>query len=65
MRNKIPSLLTYMNDYNIELLFTQETWVRKCDGAIFKEIRDYGYEFLSYRKARKVDCGGGVGIIHK
>ena len=54
-----------MIDNNIELLFAQETWVRKCDGALFKEIRDYGYDLLSFRKARKIDSGGGVGVIHK
>ena len=54
-----------MEEHNIVLLFAQETWIRKCDGAKIKEIQEYGFEFKSYRKARKLDWGGGVCAIYR
>ena len=65
MRQKIPLIMTYLNDNNIDMFFAQETWVRKCDGSIIKEIEEYNYKFISYRKSRKVDLGGGVGVVYK
>ena len=54
-----------MKEHGIDALFAQETWMRKCDGALIKQIEEYGYNFSSYRRARKLDWGGGVGVIYK
>ena len=49
----------------IDLLFIQESWLRKCDGATLAEIKEYGYSIITERKTRKFDRGGGVALIYK
>ena len=47
------------------MIFIQESWLRKCDQAILKEIKEYGFDVLSYRKSVKLDFGCGVATIFK
>ena len=65
MREKIPTIMTYLRENGIDMLFAQETWMRKCDGAYIKQIEEYSYKFTSFRKSRKLLLGGGVGVIYK
>ena len=43
----------------------KKTWIRKSDGHLISEIKEYGYNVLTYRKPRKLDLGGGVMLIYK
>ena len=65
MRNKITSIITYIQHNNIDLALIQESWIRKCDGDKITEIKEYGYDVLTYRKPVKLEWGGGVAIIHR
>ena len=44
-------------NYEVDIVCLQETWIRKCDGAIVEEIKSYGYDLIAERKARKCDVG--------
>ena len=57
--------MVYAKDHFVDLTLIQESWIRKCDGAILTEIKEYGYEVFSYRKPVKLEWGGGVAIIYK
>ena len=65
MREKVPNIMNYLKENNIDVMLVQETWVRKCDGPMIKQVKEYGFKFLSYRKSRKIDWGGGVAVIFK
>ena len=55
--------MTYIIENKIDILCVQETWLRKTDGAIIKEIKEYGYKIFTVRKRRNIDLGGGVAMI--
>ena len=57
--------MAYTKANLIDIVFLQETWIRKCDGSIVKEIKEYDYDILSCRKPRKLDWGGGVATIYR
>ena len=65
MRNKIHQIFPFLTDNQTDILFVQETWIRKCDGAILKEIKEYGFDILSYRKPCQLDWGRGVATVFK
>ena len=65
MRNKVQSVMSFLEENLIDIAFIQESWMRKCDGHIIREIEEYDYKFISYRKPRRLDLGGGVAIIFK
>ena len=65
LRNKVGSVITLLDDFDVDVGFIQETWLRTSDGAILREINENGYKVLSYRKQRKIDRGGGVAAICK
>ena len=65
MRKKVPDIMSYLTDYSIDLAFVQETWLRKSDGNIVSEIKEYGYDLITYRKPRRLDFGGGVAVLYK
>ena len=65
MRNKLPLIMSFLEDNNVHLAFIQETWLRKSDGHLLSEIKEYGYDIISYRKSRKLDFGGGVALLYK
>ena len=64
MRNKISDIMSYLVDNKIDLAFIQETWLRKSDGNLLTDIREYGYEVISQRKSRRLDLGGGVALLY-
>ena len=55
--------MSYLVDNNISIAFVQETWIRKSDSHLLREIQEFGYDILMYRKPRRLDLGGGVAII--
>ena len=63
MRNKVDSIMPHLVDNHIAMAFIQESWLRKCDGSILREIKEYNYDILTYRKSRILDRGGGVAIV--
>jgi len=60
LRNKVPEVMSYLIDHNIDCLCVQETWLRRCDSDINKEIKEFGYKVMTFRK---LDWGGGVAIL--
>ena len=65
IRNKLVSIMTYLKEKHVDIAFVQETWIRKSDGHLLTQIREYGYDLILYRKVRRLDLGGGVAIIYK
>ena len=55
--------MPYLIDNKVDLLCVQETWLRQCDGAYIKEIKEYGFEVFLHRKRQSLNFGGGVAII--
>ena len=65
MRNKVAGIMTLLSDNNIDVALIQETWLKKSDKSIISEIKDFGYNTLSFRKPRRADLGGGVAVLSK
>ena len=65
MRKKVVSMMTYLKHNHIDVALVQETWIRKCDSHILKQIKEYEYHVLSYRKPVSLEWGGGVAIIYR
>ena len=65
MREKVHKIFPYLTANKINIFFAQESWLRKCDGAILKKIEEYGFRFFSDRKSRKLDWGGGVATFYQ
>ena len=57
--------MTYLVELQIDIAFIQEAWIRKSDGHLLTEVREYGYEILLQRKARRLDLGGGEAVFHR
>ena len=57
--------MTFAQDNHIDLILVQETWLRKCDGIILTEIKEFGYDLITFRKTVKLEWGGGVAVIFK
>ena len=65
MREKVPPIMAFIMNNHIDLTLIQESWIRKCDGAVLTEVREYGYDIVTYRKAVKLEWGGGVAVIFR
>ena len=57
--------MPYLEEHHIDLAFVHETWIRKSDNHLLKEIEEYGFLAKLQRKPRRLDLGGGVAVIHK
>ena len=55
MRNKVADIMGYITNNDVDLTLIQETWIRKCDGAILTKIKEYGYDIVTYRKNVKLE----------
>ena len=64
VRNKVPTVLKYLKDNDIDICMLQETWLNKGDSSVMQEIKDHGYNIISQRRLRG-DVGGGVAILFK
>ena len=58
-------IMTYLLNNHIDVALIQETWLRKCDSSILKEIKEYGFNIITYRKSLSVEWGGGVAAIYR
>ena len=65
MRNKVHHIFPWLIDNQIDVFVAQESWLRKCDGAILKEVKEYEFDIFQHRKSRKLDWGGGVATFFK
>ena len=63
IRNKLLPVMSYLEEKCISLAFVQETWIKKSDTHLIREIEEFGYKVLLYRKPRRLDLGGGVAVI--
>ena len=57
--------MSYVTDKHFDLALIQESWIRKCDGSILTEIKEYKYNVSTFRKSVKLEWGGGVATIFK
>ena len=58
-------IMTFLLNNNIDVALIQETWIRKCDSFIVKQIKEYGYQIMTFRKPVGLDWGGGVAILYR
>ena len=64
VRNKIQDLLSLIEEYDLDIVCLQETWLGKGDKAILAEIKEHGLDIISISRTQQ-NTGGGVAIIHK
>ena len=65
LRNKVDEVLSVVEDFDTDIAFIQETWLKSSDGAIRSKIKQHGFSLSTFRKPRKSDMGGGVATIYK
>ena len=65
IRSKVPQIMEFITDTDIDIVLLQETWLKKSDTAIIFNIQEYNYEILQTRKPRASDTGGGVAVLFK
>ena len=65
IRSKVPQILDYIIENNIDIALVQETWLRKVDAAIVAQIKEYNFKIEQVRKPRILDIGGGVAMLFK
>ena len=61
IKNKIQSVLSYIEDNNTTIALFQETWLSDSDKSIFTQIKEYGFDII--KKGREDRRGGGVAIL--
>ena len=54
IRNKVHEIMEIVLDKDIDIIFIQESWLRKCDTSIIEEIKEYNFDIISERKPRNV-----------
>ena len=47
MRNKIQDIASLLLDYDMDIVFLQETWLNKGDKSIISEVKDYGIDIIN------------------
>ena len=57
--------MSYLEENYVQIAFIQESWIKRSDGHLQRQIEEFGYSVMSYRKPRRLDLGGGVAIIYK
>ena len=65
VRNKILPFMSYLEENYVQIAFIQESWIKRSDGHLHRQIEEFGFSVMSYRKPRRLDLGGGVAIIYK
>ena len=65
VRTKIHELMYLASEEDIDIIFVQETWLKKSDSPLIQQINEHGYNVVTERKSRKNDVGGGTAIIFK
>ena len=57
--------MSYFEENYVQIAFIQESWIKRSDGHLHRQIEEFGFSVMSYRKPRRLDLGGGVAIIYK
>ena len=66
MREKVPPITAYIMNNQVDVALIQESWIRKCDGKVLNEVREYdGHDISTYRKPVKLEWVGGVAVIFR
>ena len=63
VRNKIPSIISLMTDYNLDILFITETWLSPLDSPHIAALNTPSYQFI-HNPRNSPHPGGGTGILH-
>ena len=64
IRNKIPMIIEFLNDFNIDILIITETWLSHKDCPLLSSLNIDPYSF-SYLPRSLGMRGGGLGILYK
>ena len=58
--------MEHVIDFDAEVLFISETWLKTKKNEVTAAVRNYGYTLRhNIRKDRRKETGGGVGILVK
>ena len=64
--NKPFQVMEHVMDYEADIVFLSETWLKSQKNEVTSIVKDYGYTLKhSIRKNRTKETGGGVGILVK
>ena len=64
IRNKIYSVLSYLDEKQTEIACLQETWLSTGDSSIYQIIKEHGYKILKVERKESIR-GGGLAILYK
>ena len=64
LRNKIPSVISLMNDHNLDILFFTDTWLSPLDFPHLASHNTPPYFFI-HNPRDSPHPGGGTGILYK
>ena len=65
LRNKVYSVLNFIEENNIVIACLQETWLGHGDKNVYQSIHEYGYNTIKYERNKDTKKGGGVIIAFK
>ena len=66
LQNKCAEVMVHIKDYNADVVFLSETWMRSEKDDITAMIKPYGYTLVhNRRRNRDKVLGGGVGVMFK
>ena len=66
INNKYMNLMEHVMDFDTDVLFISETWLKSNKNSVTASFSDYGYKLHhNIRKDRRKELGGGVGILVK
>ena len=64
--NKYDIVMEHVLDFDADVLFLSETWLKSQKNSVTAFFKDYGYlMYHNIRKDRTKDVGGGVGFLVK
>ena len=64
--NKCTQVMECATDYDADVMFLSETWLRSRRNEVTAEVDEFGYAlYHTIRKNRAKETGGGVGVLVK
>ena len=65
LNNKCDEVMEHVLDFNADLVFLCELWLKTDNNAVTAKIKDYNYLILhNIRKSSTKNRGGGVGLLY-
>ena len=65
LNNKADSVLTFLEDKNISVLFVTETWLTSLKNDVTAVIKSHGYSIIHHIRGNSDKIrGGGIGLIY-